>query len=318
MARTSSTGWRRSTRSTRRSWRASSSPATSAPRSPAGARSTRTSGSPRPGGRGGLRLAPRQRAGAGRTAPRPRRLPDRQLPGRRRADDRGARLGARLDRRPRFDLGYMATDYMAGKHLRPKTRLIGAIADREWFFSEYERLTGQPLDRQAVTVFGTGFGLVDGDDLHRPASLRRRGQHRLSPCLGALRAARHAAGTDRSDGLVAGKTAGRQRSRFRSLGPAPPSQRRGSDETASSIDARVTGPVGRVGDHKADRRARLALEQRLLELWGGRELPRGVDKDLFAACGLQCVLLGARVLIASGDAPYPIHTLAADLRHPCA
>jgi aminoglycoside phosphotransferase (APT) family kinase protein len=59
----------------------------------------------------------------------------------------------------RFDIGYLATDYMAGKHLRPKTRLMGAIADREWFFSEYERRTGQPLDRQAVTVF-SALGLA--------------------------------------------------------------------------------------------------------------------------------------------------------------
>jgi len=34
----------------------------------------------------------------------------------------------------RFDLGYIATDYMAGKHLRPKTELLGAVADREGFF----------------------------------------------------------------------------------------------------------------------------------------------------------------------------------------
>jgi aminoglycoside phosphotransferase (APT) family kinase protein len=53
----------------------------------------------------------------------------------------------------RFDLGYIATDYMAGKHLRPKTQLLGAVADREWFFAEYERLTGEPLDRAAVTTF---------------------------------------------------------------------------------------------------------------------------------------------------------------------
>jgi aminoglycoside phosphotransferase (APT) family kinase protein len=53
----------------------------------------------------------------------------------------------------RFDLGYIATDYMAGKHLRPKTRLLGAVADREWLFTEYERLTGEPLDRDAVRSF---------------------------------------------------------------------------------------------------------------------------------------------------------------------
>jgi aminoglycoside phosphotransferase (APT) family kinase protein len=59
----------------------------------------------------------------------------------------------------RFDLGYMATDYMAGKHLRPKTDLLGAVAEREWFFAEYERLTGAPLDRDAVRSFSV-LGLV--------------------------------------------------------------------------------------------------------------------------------------------------------------
>lgn len=54
---------------------------------------------------------------------------------------------------PRFDLGYVATDYMAGKHLRPKTTLLGGVAEREWFFSEYERHSGEPLDRDAVRAF---------------------------------------------------------------------------------------------------------------------------------------------------------------------
>jgi aminoglycoside phosphotransferase (APT) family kinase protein len=59
----------------------------------------------------------------------------------------------------RFDLGYMATDYMAGRHLRPKTDLLGAVAEREWFFAEYERLTGAPLDPDAVRAFSV-LGLV--------------------------------------------------------------------------------------------------------------------------------------------------------------
>ena len=36
----------------------------------------------------------------------------------------------------RFDLGYIATDYMAGKHLGTKTDLLGGVAEREWFFAE--------------------------------------------------------------------------------------------------------------------------------------------------------------------------------------
>ena len=59
----------------------------------------------------------------------------------------------------RFDLGYIATDYMAGKHLRPKTDLLGAVAEREWFFAEYERLTGTDVDREAVRAFSV-LGLV--------------------------------------------------------------------------------------------------------------------------------------------------------------
>ena len=53
----------------------------------------------------------------------------------------------------RFDLGYIATEYIAGKHLRPKTTLLGGVAEREWFFAEYERATGEPVDREAVRAF---------------------------------------------------------------------------------------------------------------------------------------------------------------------
>lgn len=54
----------------------------------------------------------------------------------------------------RFDVGYLALDYTAGKHLRPKTSLLGGVADREWFLSEYERLTARPLDREVVRTYG--------------------------------------------------------------------------------------------------------------------------------------------------------------------
>jgi aminoglycoside phosphotransferase (APT) family kinase protein len=53
----------------------------------------------------------------------------------------------------RFDIGYVATHYMGGKHLRAKTDLLGAVAEREWFYAEYERLTGHALDREAVRAF---------------------------------------------------------------------------------------------------------------------------------------------------------------------
>jgi aminoglycoside phosphotransferase (APT) family kinase protein len=54
----------------------------------------------------------------------------------------------------RFDVGYFALAYTAGKHLRPKTSLMGGVADGEWFLSEYERLTERPLDREVVRTYG--------------------------------------------------------------------------------------------------------------------------------------------------------------------
>jgi aminoglycoside phosphotransferase (APT) family kinase protein len=54
----------------------------------------------------------------------------------------------------RFDLGYFALEYTAGRHLRPKTSLMGGVADGEWFLSEYERLTDLPLDREVVRTYG--------------------------------------------------------------------------------------------------------------------------------------------------------------------
>lgn len=54
----------------------------------------------------------------------------------------------------RFDLGYFALEYTAGKHLRPKTALIGGAAERDWFFAEYERLSGRPLDLEVVRTYG--------------------------------------------------------------------------------------------------------------------------------------------------------------------
>jgi aminoglycoside phosphotransferase (APT) family kinase protein len=54
----------------------------------------------------------------------------------------------------RFDLGYFALEYTAGKHLRPKTSLMGGVAEGEWFFDQYEQLTGRGLDREVVRTYG--------------------------------------------------------------------------------------------------------------------------------------------------------------------
>ena len=59
----------------------------------------------------------------------------------------------------RFDVGYFALDYTAGKHLRPKTALTGGVADRAWFLEEYERLTGRALDREVVATY-SAMGLA--------------------------------------------------------------------------------------------------------------------------------------------------------------
>ncbi len=53
----------------------------------------------------------------------------------------------------RFDLGYLAMQHMAGKHLRPRSELLGAVADRDWFFDEYQRLTGADLDLDVVRTY---------------------------------------------------------------------------------------------------------------------------------------------------------------------
>jgi aminoglycoside phosphotransferase (APT) family kinase protein len=53
----------------------------------------------------------------------------------------------------RFDLGYLALERLAGKHLRPVTKLLNAFADEDWFFDEYARLSGRPVDREVVRTF---------------------------------------------------------------------------------------------------------------------------------------------------------------------
>jgi aminoglycoside phosphotransferase (APT) family kinase protein len=53
----------------------------------------------------------------------------------------------------RFDLGYLALERLAGKHLRPVTGLLNAFADPDWFFAEYGRLRGQPVDPAVLRTF---------------------------------------------------------------------------------------------------------------------------------------------------------------------
>jgi aminoglycoside phosphotransferase (APT) family kinase protein len=71
----------------------------------------------------------------------------------------GGRLTALLDWElayvgdVRFDLGYLALERLAGKHLRPVTPLLNAFADSDWFFERYAELTGRPVDREVVRTF---------------------------------------------------------------------------------------------------------------------------------------------------------------------
>jgi aminoglycoside phosphotransferase (APT) family kinase protein len=53
----------------------------------------------------------------------------------------------------RFDLGYLALERLAGKHLRPVTSLMNAMADEHWFFEQYGERVGRPVDREVVRTF---------------------------------------------------------------------------------------------------------------------------------------------------------------------
>jgi aminoglycoside phosphotransferase (APT) family kinase protein len=53
----------------------------------------------------------------------------------------------------RFDLGYATLDYHAGKSVAPGSPLVCAVAERDWFLGEYERLTGTTVDREVVRTY---------------------------------------------------------------------------------------------------------------------------------------------------------------------
>jgi aminoglycoside phosphotransferase (APT) family kinase protein len=60
----------------------------------------------------------------------------------------------------RFDLGYATLDYHAGKFVAPGSELLCAVADREWFFAEYEQRTGSTVDREVVRTYSALGALV--------------------------------------------------------------------------------------------------------------------------------------------------------------
>ncbi|MDO8187801.1 phosphotransferase family protein [Conexibacter sp. JD483] len=60
---------------------------------------------------------------------------------------------------PRFDLGYMALDYHAGKFTTPGSSLLNAVAERDWFHERYALLSGRPVDPEVVRTF-TALGAL--------------------------------------------------------------------------------------------------------------------------------------------------------------
>jgi aminoglycoside phosphotransferase (APT) family kinase protein len=61
---------------------------------------------------------------------------------------------------PRFDLGYMALEYSAGRFVGPGSRLTGAVAERDWLERRYEAATGQPVDRSVVDLYAAMGALM--------------------------------------------------------------------------------------------------------------------------------------------------------------
>lgn len=53
----------------------------------------------------------------------------------------------------RFDLGYQAMPRAAGKHLRARSPLMGAYADRAWFLNRYAELTGRVVSEADLATF---------------------------------------------------------------------------------------------------------------------------------------------------------------------
>ena len=53
----------------------------------------------------------------------------------------------------RFDLGYLALERSAGKHLRRRTGLMGTFAEAGWFLERYGELTGSPVTAAELRPF---------------------------------------------------------------------------------------------------------------------------------------------------------------------
>lgn len=61
---------------------------------------------------------------------------------------------------PRFDVGYLALGYSSGKLVKPGSALLGAVAERDWFFGRYQELTGRAVDLEDVRTFSVLSALM--------------------------------------------------------------------------------------------------------------------------------------------------------------
>jgi aminoglycoside phosphotransferase (APT) family kinase protein len=61
---------------------------------------------------------------------------------------------------PRFDFGYIALDYHAGKMTKPGSALLNSCAERRWFFDRYTEATGRAVDPEVVRTFSVVGALM--------------------------------------------------------------------------------------------------------------------------------------------------------------
>lgn len=61
---------------------------------------------------------------------------------------------------PQFDLGYTSLRYVAGRFAGGGSPLLDAVAEREWFYQRYERLSGRAVDREAVRSYAVAGALM--------------------------------------------------------------------------------------------------------------------------------------------------------------
>ena len=86
----------------------------------------------------------------------------------------------------RFDLGYLALERSAGKHLRRRVPLMGTFTDEDWFLERYGELTGAPVTAEiarAVPDARDHDAARDAD--HRGVDARQRQDKGLPDGLGA-------------------------------------------------------------------------------------------------------------------------------------